>query len=103
MKPDLTVDEKLALGQPVGIQEILRSGNQHNKDIANSFVADIKSGIGKLCGCIGPMYDEPFCACEMERRGLPMDGPIRKAAEERSKAEWAELCKPGGFFNRIEE
>ena len=96
------VDIKLDNGEPVPIQEILRSGNQDNKDIANSFIANIKSGIGKLCACIGPMYGEPFCPCSMERQGLPMDGPIRKAAEEKSKKDWDWLCRSGGFFDKME-
>lgn len=24
------------------------------------------------CACLGPMYGEPYCACEMARQGLPL-------------------------------
>ena len=51
-----------------------------------------------ICACMGPMYGEPYCYCQMEDRGLPMDGPIRKAAEEKSQAERKKLWEPGGWF-----
>ena len=35
------------------------------------------------CACMGPMYDEPFCYCEMRAQGLPLN---QKARLERSKA-----------------
>lgn len=48
-----------------------------------------------LCACMGAMYNEPYCYCEMERRGLDMDNnPLRIAAEE----ECAKQMLPGGSF-----
>ena len=25
---------------------------------------------GSLCGCLGPLHGDPYCACEMNKRGL---------------------------------
>lgn len=35
-----------------------------------------------FCACMGPRYDEPYCYCEMKRRGLPLNEPARKEAEQ---------------------
>ena len=31
------------------------------------------------CACMGPMYDEPHCYCEMKRRELPLNTVAREA------------------------
>lgn len=95
------IRQRIESGQPVPIQEILMSNHTEAKDAVNSFVADIKSGIGSMCACMGPMYGEPFCPCMMEKRGLPMDGPVRKAAEAESKKQWDKSFAPGGFFYEL--
>lgn len=37
-------------------------------------VADFRTGLDNgsiiMCGCMGPMYGEPFCPCKMVREGL---------------------------------
>ena len=34
------------------------------------------------CACMGKMYGEPYCPCEMDRRGIPSsDEHIRENAE----------------------
>jgi hypothetical protein len=54
------------------------------------------------CACLGPMYYEPYCYCEMKRRGLDMDNnPLRKAEEARSKEQAAKMFEPGGFFYEL--
>ena len=53
------------------------------------------------CACMGAMYNEPYCYCEMKRKGLQsfMDNnPARIAEEERSAAQWKKLWEPGGWF-----
>ncbi len=30
-----------------------------------------------FCACIGPVYGEPHCYCEMQRRGLPLNKEAR--------------------------
>lgn len=36
----------------------------------------------KICACMGPMRGDPYCPCEMERRGLQATGP----SEEEKRA-----------------
>lgn len=41
-----------------------------------------------LCGCVGPMYGEPYCPCRMKSMGLSKEmdeNPLRIAANERAK------------------
>lgn len=92
---------KIESGQPVPIQEVLMSDHTEAKEAIGSMLADIKSGMGSLCACMGPMYGEPHCPCQMHRLGLPMDGPIRKAAEAESKKEWDKSFVRGGFFYEL--
>jgi hypothetical protein len=35
----------------------------------------------QMCACMGPMYDEPYCYCEMQRRGLQLNTEARAEAE----------------------
>lgn len=38
-------------------------------DVANT-VIELQNGATSMCACIGPMFDEPYCPCEMKLRGL---------------------------------
>jgi hypothetical protein len=51
------------------------------------------------CACMGPMYGEPHCICQMESRGLPLNTEARAAEAARSGAMLAELFGPGGIFH----
>jgi len=72
--------------KPISIKEVLADANH-----PNTFRGCHKLECGKidLCACIGPGYGEPYCPCEMTRRGLP-SSPERiaeaAAAEDRLKA-----------------
>lgn len=51
-----------------------------------------------LCACMGAMHGEPYCHCEMERRGIP-----RSAAHDKSQAEFTAFVQGGGLdeiFNK---
>lgn len=95
------VRERLESGKPVPIQEVLMSNHTESKEAIGSMMADLKSGIASMCACMGPMYGEPHCPCQMQRLGIPMDGPIRKAAEAESKKQWEASFAPGGFFYEL--
>ncbi len=34
-----------------------------------------------VCACMGPMYGEPHCHCEMVAKGLPLNDTDREASE----------------------
>jgi hypothetical protein len=54
-----------------------------------------------FCACMGPVYGEPFCPCEMRRRGLSSSPEHIKANEEANK-QLQELFGPGGIFHKPE-
>lgn len=54
------------------------------------------------CACIGPMYDEPYCACEMRRRGLP-PSPEHEFAMQKAEADLKSLFGPGGEYYKEEK
>lgn len=83
------------------ISDALADVNHPAHDAANSILAKLKSGEINMCGCLGPMYGEPHCPCQMRNLGLGhiMDAnPIRKKAEEEARISWQKANEPGGFF-----
>ncbi len=47
-----------------------------------------------ICGCIGPIFGEPYCPCEMTRRGLPRSEQfISQQTKLKSKETWDFLIK----------
>lgn len=49
------------------------------------------------CACMGPMYGEPYCPCEMNRRGLP-SSPEHVAANEKANRDLDALFGLGGTY-----
>jgi hypothetical protein len=82
------------------ISDVLADESHPAHAAANSMMAKLKSGEINLCGCLGPMYGEPYCPCRMRSMGLEKqmeENPLRIAEEERSKAQWAKFMAEGGF------
>ncbi|KVP39856.1 hypothetical protein [Burkholderia ubonensis] len=66
---------------PVPVKDILANPN-HPAHVGVTFLAEkLSRGEVSLCACIGPVYGEPYCACEMRRRGLPPSEEHVKAME----------------------
>lgn len=45
----------------------------------------------RVCSCIGPAHDEPFCYCKMVAKGLPLNEPSRAEAGQRLDAVMGEI------------
>lgn len=45
-----------------------------------------------LCACMGPQRGDPFCHCEMKRRGLEPTGPSEQEKREFQEA-LARFCR----------
>lgn len=66
-------------------------------------VLKVQEGELNLCACTGPFPGEPFCPCEMVRRGLPPSPARQKAmanAEARKPELLAALRKSGILADR---
>lgn len=50
------------------------------------------------CACLGPMYGEIYCICQMEARGLPLNEPARDIERQRSETQMKLLFVKGGMF-----
>ncbi len=48
------------------------------------------------CACMGPMYGEPYCPCQMDVRGLARSAESI-AAEEKANADLKKLFDEGVF------
>lgn len=52
-----------------------------------------------FCACMGPLYGEPYCACEMRRRGLPRSQECIDSVAAAQKR-LNELFGPGGEYEK---
>lgn len=51
-----------------------------------------------LCACMGPLYGEPHCLCEMSRRGLPLNETARTAETARLKEAVSKVLNTDSTF-----
>lgn len=47
----------------------------------------------KICACMGPMYDEPYCHCKMVDMNLPLNEEARAKDAARLKEALANMFK----------
>jgi hypothetical protein len=71
--------------QPTLLKDILGDPSHPDHAAMKDFAAKVNSGEISMCACIGPVYGEPYCACEMTRRGLPSSAAHVAAIEEADK------------------
>lgn len=79
---------------PVPVKEALADYTHPAHVEVIDTLAKLKTGEISLCACIGPMYGEPYCPCEMSRRGLP-PSPQREAAQQEASERLAKLFESG--------
>jgi hypothetical protein len=82
------------------ISDVLADEEHPAYESVKSILNGLQDGSLSLCGCLGPMYGEPYCPCEMKRKGLEEvmeNNPRRKAADEKSEKMWKEFMESGGF------
>lgn len=85
---------------PIAIKDVLADPKHEYYVPVKDFVQKLDSGEINLCGCLGAMYGEPYCPCQMKEQGLQsfMDNnPVRKAAEERDRISHEEFMAKGGW------
>lgn len=81
------------------IQSVLANLEHPLHDQVADVIIDLERGALSLCACMGPMYGEPHCPCEMSRRGLPAS-----EARERADAEAQErlaIAVAAGVFGTV--
>ena len=83
------------------IIDVLADESHEAHAVAKSFMEKLDNGEINMCGCMGPMYGEPYCPCQMKQKGLEAmmeKNPLRIVEEARSAAQWEALWEPGGWF-----
>lgn len=83
--------------KPAPIKEVLADPSHEAYAAAKDMMEKLERGEISLCGCIGPMYGEPYCACEMKRRRLP-PSPEHEFAMKKAEADLRRLFGPGGTY-----
>lgn len=85
--------------QPVPIKDVLADPTHPGHRAASEMMEKLRKGEINLCGCLGQMYGEPYCPCEMTRRGLP-PSPERVRANEEANVRMKELIASGVFARK---
>ena len=85
--------------QPVPIKDVLADPTHPAYPAATEMLEKLRKGEVNLCGCMGPGYGEPYCPCEMARRGLP-PSPERVRATEEANRRMSDLVNEGIFAPR---
>lgn len=76
------------------VSDVLADPSHEGHEAAKEMMAKLASGEISLCGCMGPMYGEPYCPCQMSRNGLDKmmeENPLRQAEEERARLQWESI------------
>lgn len=82
--------------KPVPIQDVLADPAHPAFSAASEMLEKLSTGQISMCGCMGAGYGEPYCPCEMTRRGLP-PSPERVAATSAANNRLALLANSGAF------
>lgn len=82
--------------QSIPLKDILADPSHPAHAELSKFALQVKTGEITPCACMGPLSGEPYCPCEMRRRGLP-PSPARVAAEEDAQHRLSALVAKGLF------
>ena len=82
--------------QPVPIKDVLADPAHPAHSAATDMLEKLRKGELNMCACMGAGYGEPYCPCEMSRRGLP-PSPERVRATEESDRQLKNLVNSGFF------
>lgn len=84
------------------IRDVLSDESHEAHSVAKDFMEKLNSVEISMCGCLGPMYGEPYCPCQMEQKGLQAmmeNNPLRQAELKR----WNDFWSNGGLYKHESE
>lgn len=67
--------------KPVLLKDILANPAHPAHGEMKALTEKVESGEVSLCACLGPVYGEPYCPCEMRRRGMPPSSQHTRATK----------------------
>ena len=84
---------------PVPVKDVLADPNHPAFPAVTEMLEKLRKGELSMCGCMGPGYGEPYCPCEMTRRGLP-PSPARQQATAEANRRMSDLVNSGVFVRK---
>lgn len=84
------------------VKDVLADESHDAHAALKGLMEKLDSGELSFCGCMGPMYGEPYCPCQMKQKGLQAEmdaNPERQAEQKR----WEEFWANGGMSGLYEE
>lgn len=85
--------------QPVPIKDVLADPTHPGFQAATEMLEKLGKGEISLCACLGAAPGEPYCPCEMTRRGLPAT-PERVKAAAGANERLAALANSGALSRK---
>lgn len=80
----------------ISVKSVLADPMHPLHDQVADTIIDLERGALNMCACMGPVYGEPYCPCEMNRRGLP-SSPAHVQATAEAEERLAALVASGIF------
>ena len=89
----------MPVAQPVALKDVLADPSHPAYTAASEMLEKLGKGEISLCACLGAAPGEPYCPCEMDRRGLaPSAGRQQETADANQRLR--DLANSGAFARK---
>lgn len=85
---------------PVPIQDVLADPTHPAYTAAKDMLEKLGKGEINMCACLGAAPGEPYCPCEMDRRGLA-PSPARQQATAAANERMRDLVNSGALSRKV--
>lgn len=80
-----------AATQPIAVKDVLANEAHPLHNTVKEVVDGLHTGKFSMCACMGPVYGEPYCPCQMAQRGLE-PSPLHQQAMAEQEARLQDFC-----------
>jgi hypothetical protein len=85
--------------KPIPVKDVLADPNHPAYPAACEMMEKLRTGAISMCACLGAAPGEPYCPCEMERRGLE-PSPARQQSTEEANQRMRDLVNSGALSRK---
>lgn len=86
--------------QPVPLKDVLADPAHPAYPAAKEMLEKLGKGEINMCACLGAAPGEPYCPCEMDRRGLAPSAARQQATADANQR-LRDLANSGAFSRKI--
>lgn len=85
--------------KPVPLKDVLADPTHAAYPAASEMLEKLRKGEISLCACLGAAPGEPYCPCDMTRRGLPAS-PARQHETAEANGRMRDLVNSGALAHK---